>query len=293
MLRRAGVLALLRWRTRRRRLDSAFEPSLYASKRTSPGRPYKPGPKCRFKEWDAASTSSARTGESRRDAGVAGFLARRGHTIRQEHRGKYWIFPTATSVPKPLQRPHPRIWVAARDPGTYEWALANGCSIMSWAISRPFAEVEKYKGRFEAALKAHPQPVRPSFLTMRHTAVYARPEQWELPVNAVISQSARFENRLKNLGGVKDGFPEAVDLSELGNRAEYAPALLRENLMFGTPEEVIEKLKRYDALGVDYFNYSANFGLPLAEQKKSLRLFIDEVMPAFAGERRGQRAASG
>jgi len=114
-----------------------------------------------------------------------------------------------------------------------------------------------------------------------------------LPVNAVIGQSARFENLFKNLGGVKDGFAEAADLSELGNRAEYAPALLRENLMFGTPEEVIAKLRRYEALGIDYFNYSANFGLPLAEQKKSLRLFIDEVMPAFAGERRGQRAASG
>ena len=210
-----------------------------------------------------------------------------------EHRGKYWSFPAATSVPKPLQRPHPRIWVAARDPGTYDWALANGCSIMSWAISRPFAEVEKYKEQFEAALKAHPQPARPSFLTMRHTAVYARPDQWEGPVSAVIRQSARFENLFKDLGGVKDGFAEAVDLSQLGNRAEYAPELLRENLMFGTPEEVMAKLRRYEALGVDYFNYSANFGMSYAEQKKSLRLFIDEVMPAFAEEHRGQRAASG
>jgi len=210
-----------------------------------------------------------------------------------EHRGKYWSFPTATSVPKPLQRPHPRVWVAARDPGTYDWALANGCSIMSWAISRPFAEVEKYKGQFEAALKAHPQRVRPSFLTMRHTAVYARASEWEGPVNAVIRQSAQFENLFKNLGGVKDGFAEAIDLREIGNRAEYAPELLRENLMFGTPGEVIAKLRRYEELGVDYFNYSASFGMPAAEQKKSLRLFIDEVMPAFAEERRPQRAISG
>ncbi|HMK68332.1 MAG TPA: LLM class flavin-dependent oxidoreductase [Stellaceae bacterium] len=209
-----------------------------------------------------------------------------------EHHGKYWSFPASTSVPKPLQRPHPRIWVAARDPGTYDWALANGCSIMSWAISRPFAEVEKYKGQFDAALKAHPQAVPPSFLTMRHTAVYARPDQWEAPVNAVIEQSARFENLFKNLGGVQDGFAEAVDLAQLGNRAEYAPALLRENLMFGTPEEVIAKLKRYEALGVDYFNYSAGFGLPHAQQKNSLRLFIDEVMPAFAEKPHQLRVAS-
>ena len=36
-----------------------------------------------------------------------------------EHNGKYWNFPTATSVPKPLQKEVP-VWVAARAPITYD-----------------------------------------------------------------------------------------------------------------------------------------------------------------------------
>jgi alkanesulfonate monooxygenase SsuD/methylene tetrahydromethanopterin reductase-like flavin-dependent oxidoreductase (luciferase family) len=122
------------------------------------------------------------------------------------HQGTYWQFPSATACPKPLQQPHPPLWVAARDPGTYDWAIAQGCSIMSWAISRPFAEVELYKGHFENALKKSPQAQRPRFLTMRHTAVYARPDGWEVPVEAVIRQSARFENLFKGLGGVENRF---------------------------------------------------------------------------------------
>src|SRR6516225_9935576 len=55
------------------------------------------------------------------------------------HDGRYWSFPTATSVPKPLQQPYPPLWVAARDPDTYDWAIAQGCSIQSWAIARPFS----------------------------------------------------------------------------------------------------------------------------------------------------------
>ena len=209
-----------------------------------------------------------------------------------EHRGQYWSFPAATSVPKPLQKPHPRIWVAARDPGTYDWAVKNGCSIMSWAISRPFSEVEIYKQRFETAMKNHPQNDRPSFLTMRHTAVYERPEEWELPVESVIRQGGQFENLFKNLGGVTNGFVEGVDLAALANRAEYDPQMIRRNLMFGTPDEVIVKLKAYEALGVDYFCYSASFGLPLEVQKRSLRLFIDEVMPSFArDDQNGSRSA--
>ena len=54
-----------------------------------------------------------------------------------------------------------------------------------------------------------------------------------------------------------------------------------QNLVLGTPDEAIAKLKPYEELGVDYFCYCASYGLPLPEQKKSLRLFIDEVMPAF------------
>jgi alkanesulfonate monooxygenase SsuD/methylene tetrahydromethanopterin reductase-like flavin-dependent oxidoreductase (luciferase family) len=68
----------------------------------------------------------------------------------------------------------------------------------------------------------------------------------------------------------------------LGNRAEYDPEMLQRNLMFGTPDEVIAKLKLFQALGVDEFIYYASLGLGLAEQKRSLELFINDVMPAFA-----------
>ena len=51
--------------------------------------------------------------------------------------------------------------------------------------------------------------------------------------------------------------------------------------MFGTPDEVIDKLMAYDRMGVDHFIYNASFGLDMALQKQSLELFIQEVMPAF------------
>ena len=61
----------------------------------------------------------------------------------------------------------------------------------------------------------------------------------------------------------------------------YKPEMLKQNLMFGTPDEVIEKLKLYEALGVDEFIYYATFGLGHKEQKRSLDLFINKVMPEF------------
>ena len=199
-----------------------------------------------------------------------------------EHKGEHWSFPAATSVPKPLQKPHPPIWIAARSPDTYDFAVKHECNILSWPLTRPLSEIEFYKKNLERALADHPSKPRPIFATMRHTVVYERKEDWEVPVKAAMRQLGQFENLFKNLGDVTDGFPRTIDLSDLENRDEYDPHMLHRNLMFGTPDEVIAKLRAYEELGVDHFTYYGSLGLGMEEQKRSMELFVKEVMPAFA-----------
>ncbi|MBT6566743.1 MAG: LLM class flavin-dependent oxidoreductase, partial [Candidatus Puniceispirillum sp.] len=198
------------------------------------------------------------------------------------HDGEFWSFPTSTSVPKPVQHPHPPIWVAARAPITYDYAVKHGYNIMSWPLTRPFSEAELYKQRLDEAMVANPDAKRPTFAMMRHSAVYAKADDWDKPVQALQRTLGQFENLFKNLGDVVNGFPKQIPLDELENRDEYNANMLHENLMFGTPEEVINKLKRYEALGVDAFIYYASMNLDMASQKQSLKLFCDEVMPAFS-----------
>jgi flavin-dependent trigonelline monooxygenase, oxygenase component len=198
-----------------------------------------------------------------------------------EHKGEFWNFPMATSVPKPLQTEVP-VWVAARAPVTYDFAVKHGLNIMSWPLTRPMSEAALYKSRLDEAMAANPGKKRPIFAMMRHTAVYDRKDQWEVPVKAAQRQLGQFENLFKNLGDVKDGFPKELDLGEISNRAEYDPKMLSTNLMFGTPDEVIAKLRPYQTLGVDQFTYYASLGLGHKEQKRSLELFCKEVIPALA-----------
>jgi alkanesulfonate monooxygenase SsuD/methylene tetrahydromethanopterin reductase-like flavin-dependent oxidoreductase (luciferase family) len=198
-----------------------------------------------------------------------------------EHRGKYWSFPAATSCPKPLQKPHPPIWVAARDPGTYDWAVGNGYNIMSWALTRSFSEAESYMQRFRDALAKNPGVRRPRFMTMRHTGIYEKAGEADIFIKAIQRQGRQFENLFRTLAPVENGFPQEPDPALLTNQHEYERTKLLENLILGTPQAAIRKLKLYEALGVDHFCYCASYGLPMAQQKKSLRLFIDEVMPAF------------
>ncbi len=207
-----------------------------------------------------------------------------------EHNGEYWQFPEATSCPKPLQKPHPPIWVAARDQGTYDAAVKDGCNIMSWGLTRPFSEVELYMSHFENAIANNPGIERPRFMTMRHTAIYENENDADLFVKCLQDQGAQFENLFRNLAPVVNGFPQKPDPELLMNQEGYTRETALANLVFGTPDQAIAKLRDYEALGVDYFCYNASFGVPMDRQKASLKLFIEEVMPAF--QERGEAAAA-
>jgi alkanesulfonate monooxygenase SsuD/methylene tetrahydromethanopterin reductase-like flavin-dependent oxidoreductase (luciferase family) len=197
------------------------------------------------------------------------------------HDGERWSFPTATAVPKPLQVPHPPIWVAARDPHTFDFAVANGCDVMTTALHKPFAEVESLKERFDTAVANHPDVPRPRLMTQRRVCVYDDPEQAGVAVEAVLRYGRHFETLMQNIGGVHNGFAEPAALETISNRDDYRPDALHDNLVFGTPDEIITKLRMYEKLGFDYFSYGATFGLPHEVARRSLELFVTEVLPAF------------
>lgn len=198
------------------------------------------------------------------------------------HEGEYWSFPTATSVPKPVQKPHPPIWVAARAPITYDFAIEHECNIICWPLTRGFDEAEAYRQRLDDAMAKYPNGRRPKFAMMRHSCVYENDTDRDAATQSLQRQLGQFANLFQNIGEVVNGFPEQVDLASLADRDEYNPQMLQTNLMYGTPGEVIAKLKPYQDLGVDSFVFNMNIGLDFPRQKKSLQLFINEVMPAFA-----------
>ena len=195
--------------------------------------------------------------------------------------GEFWRFPRATACPKPVQAEVP-VWVAARAPITFDYAVANGCNIMSWPLTLPLAEVGLYRDRLDAARQAHDPAYKGTFAVMRHAAVYDSAAERQAALDAVRRTLARFGNLMTQSGEVTDGFPEEVALESLEGNVRVDAAMLEANLMFGAPEAVVEKLRAYQSLGVDAFIYYASLGLGMAQQKRSLRRFVEHVLPAFA-----------
>jgi alkanesulfonate monooxygenase SsuD/methylene tetrahydromethanopterin reductase-like flavin-dependent oxidoreductase (luciferase family) len=198
-----------------------------------------------------------------------------------EHNGEYWQFPKATSCPKPVQDEVP-VWVAARSPITFDYAVENNCNIMSWPLTMPFAEAEKYREHLDASIAKVDGKFDGRFAMMRHTSVYENDEDRQAVLDAVRNVLGQFGNLMMKKGDVVNGFAERVPFEELEGNVRVEPKMLEENLTFGSPETVVEKLKKYEAIGVDDYIYYASMGLGMEQQKRSLQLFIDEVMPKFA-----------
>ena len=197
-----------------------------------------------------------------------------------EHNGEIWQFPSVASVPKPLQKAPP-MWIAARDPNTFEFAMKNNCNIMSTALRRPISEVEALVERFNDAQAAVPGSEHLEHATLRHAAIYDDDVGRDEAVKAAINFGRNFENMFKGIGTVKNGFPEPVSFDVVANRDEYHADALTENLLFGTPEEIIAKLERYEALGINHIMLGAAIGMSKERTLRSMELFCQDVIPYF------------
>ena len=51
--------------------------------------------------------------------------------------GKFWKVPPRQVLPKPYQKPHPPIWVAALQPATYQLAAQKGIGSMALGVNAP------------------------------------------------------------------------------------------------------------------------------------------------------------
>ena len=201
-----------------------------------------------------------------------------------EHRGRHWSFPAVTAAPKPLQKPHPPLWLAARDPASFDFAIGNGMNIMSTPLGKPIGEVANLAGKLATALEANPGAERPRWMVLRTVGVAERAGDIDAIVAANLLHGKRFEGLFSTEGNVVNGFPQILE-QEIGASGGHSTEAVREAMVLGSPVEVAEQLEAYAALGIDEFCYGGNYGLDPARTRRSLELFVERVMPQFESRR--------
>lgn len=198
------------------------------------------------------------------------------------HEGEFWRFPKTTSAPMPVQQPHPPIWVAARDPNSHEFAVANGCNVQVTPLHMGDDEVESLMAKFNAACEKHSDKPRPKIMVLRHTYVAdseADAQQGATELNEFFNYFAAW---FRNEKPISQGLIEKITPEEIAANPTYSPEIMRKNHIIGEPAEVISRIKGYEALGYDEYSLWIDSGMSFARKKASLLRFVNDVMPAFA-----------
>lgn len=198
------------------------------------------------------------------------------------HDGEFWTFPATTSAPKPLQDPIP-VWVAARDPNSHEFAVANGCHVQVTPLWNGDAEIETLMGRFNAACEKAPQVPRPKIMLLQHAYVASDEADIERAAKEISVYYNYFFAWFKNERPIRQGLIERLSEEDMAANANLSPEVMRANLPIGTAATVIDRLKHFEALGYDEYSFWIDTGMSFERKKASLERFIRDVMPAFKG----------
>ena len=204
-----------------------------------------------------------------------------------DFQGEHYQVRAATVVPKPLQKPHPPIHVAANSADTFELIGAMGYNLLIAPIiagneqavegARVYREMLVQAGRapddgkisvtLPIFVSENPQAIRGAVEDTVNSYVGSIKSMWSSP----------------SVQRTMQGNPRLAQVQEGLNKLNYK-RVMDENSVFGTPEECIERLSAFkEMFGAQEFSGWFNVGgrMPHEEVVKSMRLFADKVMPHF------------
>jgi alkanesulfonate monooxygenase SsuD/methylene tetrahydromethanopterin reductase-like flavin-dependent oxidoreductase (luciferase family) len=198
------------------------------------------------------------------------------------YQGRFHSFDETYVWPRPAQRPHPPMWYAAMSPPSVDWAVRHGYHVANWPFLRDMSSVANVAKIFHAGREATGGVRGQQRLGILRGAFCAPTEAEaashieEALINHRINQRLHFFTQNADRRAVVA--PDPVE-DEPTNEQIY------ENLIMGTPEQCLEKIERYDELGVDDILLMFDYGPSHKAVMDTLRLFAEEVMEPYRAAR--------
>ena len=238
-----------------------------------------------------------------------------------EYEGRFWQVPSRQILPKPYQKPHPPIWVAALQPATYDIAAEKGIGVLAFGSSAP-ESLEPYVRAYKEKVKNASSPVG-AFVNDQWASstlgicLENDSEARELGAQSIKNffgpgrpyvqgQKDVYERLLEQWGGVPDHlkanfsryvdvgveqeeFENVLDLSGGSTIAHKIWADLdadtlsdRAVIIAGDPDTCIRALKKHEASGIDQMMIMMQTEtIPHKQVMESIELFGKYVIPEF------------
>jgi alkanesulfonate monooxygenase SsuD/methylene tetrahydromethanopterin reductase-like flavin-dependent oxidoreductase (luciferase family) len=188
-------------------------------------------------------------------------------TDRFSHHGRHWRFDNIVIEPRPVQRPHPPLWMGAGSFDSIRRAARSGFNLLLDQIAPVDMIIERVAAYRQEEAEIGRATGSGQVAVARALQIVRNEEERQ--------QAYALRTKvLKAIGGLARG-PGAERYQNIGSHSD--PDLAgEESALLGTPDEIIARLKKLEAGGVDYVLLVDPGG-----SKDALRTFAEEVMPLF------------
>jgi alkanesulfonate monooxygenase SsuD/methylene tetrahydromethanopterin reductase-like flavin-dependent oxidoreductase (luciferase family) len=196
----------------------------------------------------------------------------------------WYDFAPLTITPRPLQTPHPPLWIAALSPVAIYHSVMKGYHVMTTPLRDPFAAAKaQAEGFFKAVdeLGAAGTGRRLSMLRMLYVARDDEDARDKLEI--AHENHRRFCNMFDTPGEVKGGAITPIAVKE-------SVEDMGETLLIGTAEQVVDKLVPYAELGIHDLMLNMSFGAAHRDVMESMARFVRDVAPHVSSI--GRRSAA-
>ena len=184
-------------------------------------------------------------------------------------------------VPRPYQKPHPSIWQVVDSTGSIEWAAKNGINCIMWIPT-----VKTLKKRFEIYKNAKSEsekkdiPMGEGISLVRDMFVAETMETAKKLAGEHMVNYMKWVCHWRGLGNHMDPGEELPQTKGKLDLLNY-DFLHKRNMLFGTPDYVIEKIKELQSeLNLqNLLVWSSMPGVKHEDAMRSIKLFNNEVIP--------------
>jgi len=203
------------------------------------------------------------------------------------HEGRYYKVPPRYITPRPIQRPHPPLWIAATNLETYEYAGAQGFGVIG--VTRNSTQDTKAAiDRYRAAISASTPETLAGRFANNHVAVFgiACCDQNDRVGRDIACAAARWYYGDNDAELNYARFATAGGVAKVRERiAALSNDDLIENGMAigGDPDTICRQIEKWAGTGIDQMVFMIQAGHTAHEQvKRSIDLIGEKVIPRFA-----------
>lgn len=203
------------------------------------------------------------------------------------HKGRFWQFEDVHLMPRPVQRPHPPVWIAAiSSEESFLFAAKNGFNVMIVPYAgKPGVLEELVKLYRKTWAESGHAPGKEKVQVAQFCYVADDRAEAMAGFDRIVRRYLdTFADAVVSWKGVSSDQYPGYDKMVAGILATTPQKILDNNAAFvGTPEDVVEQVRRCrESFGECEPSMQINFGGSSdAEAFRTLDLFAERVMPHF------------